>query len=161
MWDGRRDKRPAFATLLTEVTEELDRDDWPDALRDRLGLAHYSPTAEPEPVALCRYSVATVVREAETGFPITMPTVLDSEPWEHYFPAPKALRYGRAMALLPCDDDEGLKVELLNSRITYTPDHIWKLGEIVTPAPNFGISELREMHLLALQIASSDHEYGT
>ena len=80
-----RDLRPAFSTLLSEVTDELDRDEWADALRDMLGLAHYSAVASPEPVALCKYSVADVHREATTGVPITMPTILDSDPWEHYF----------------------------------------------------------------------------
>lgn len=161
VWNDMRDLRPAFSTLLSEVTDELDRDDWPDALRDRLGLAHYSPTGSPEPVALCRYSVSDVHREAMTRFPLTMPTVLDSGPWEYYFPAPKSLRFGRAMALTPCEGDEDLKVEFLNSRVTYSPANIWKIGQIVTPVTSYDIRELRELHLLALQIASGDHTFGT
>jgi hypothetical protein len=116
VWNEKRDLRPAFSTLLSEVSDELGEADWADCLRDRLGLAHYSPSGDPEPVALCQYSVADVLREATTGFAITMPTVLDSDPWEHYFPAPKSLQYGRAMALTPCVDDEDLKLEFLNSR---------------------------------------------
>ena len=161
LWNQHRDFRPAFSTLLSEVSDELDEADWADSLRDRLGLAHYSPSRDPEPVALCRYSVADVIREAATGFPITMPTVLDSDPWEHYFPAPKSLQYGRAMALTPCDGDEDLKVEFLNSRVTYSQEKIWKIGQIVTPAPSHDINSLRELHLLALQIASGDHTFGT
>ena len=109
-----RELSPAFSTLLSEVTDTLDQDDWADALRDMLGLAHYSANATPEPIALCKYSVADIRREAKTGAPITMPTVLDSDPWEHYFPAPKSLQFGRAMALQPCNNEEDLKVELLN-----------------------------------------------
>lgn len=161
VWNENRDFRPAFSTLLSEVTDEVGEDEWADALQDKLGLAHYSPTGPPEPVALCRYSVADVHREATTGFPITMPTVLDSDPWEHYFPAPKSLQFGRAMALTPCDSEEDLKVEFLNSRVTYSHDNIWKVGQIVTPAPSHDISNLRELHLLALQIASGDHTFGT
>lgn len=161
VWNERRDLRPAFSTLLSEVTEELAEDAWADALRDRLGLAHYSPTALPEPVALCRYSVADVRREAATGFPITMPTVFDSDPWEYYFPAPKSLQFGRAMALTPCKSDEDLKLEFLNSRVTYSDKNIWRIGQIMTPAPLNDIDYLRERHLLALQIASGDDKFGT
>lgn len=159
-WNQRRDLRPAFSTLLSEVKDEIDQIDWADALRDLLGLAHYSANTTPEPVALCKYSVADVRNEATTGFSITMPTVLDSEPWEHYFPAPKSLQFGRAMALTPCHGDENLKVEFLNSRVTYSHKNIWKIGMIVTPAPRSDIGELRVLHLLALQIASGDHTFG-
>lgn len=161
LWNENRDFRPAFSTLLSEVADELGKDDWADALRDKLGLAHYAPTGAPEPVALCRYSVADVYREATTGVPITMPTVLDSDPWEHYFPAPKSLQFGRAMALTPCNDEEDLKVELLNARVAYSHENIWKVGQIVTSAPSYDISDLRALHLLALQIASDDHTFGT
>lgn len=160
VWNDIRDLRPAFSTLLSEVTDTLHQDDWADALRDMLGLAHYAANAVPEPIALCKYSVADVHSEAKTDSSITMPTVLDSEPWEHYYPAPKSLRFGRAMALQPCNNEEDLKVELLNSRVTYTPENIWKLGQIMRPAPSFGIGKLRELHLLALQLASGDGSFG-
>ena len=160
VWNDMRDLRPAFSTLLSEVADKLDQDHWADALRNMLGLAHYSADIEPEPIALCKYSVADVRREAETEVPITMPTVLDSDPWEYYFPAPTSLRFGRAMALLPCDNEEDLKVELLNSRVTYMPKNIWKLGQIVTTAPSFAMGELRELHLLALQLASGEDSFG-
>lgn len=161
VWNEMRDHRPAFSTLLSEVKEELAEDKWEDALRDCLGLAHYSPNTSPEPVALCRYSVDDVRREAKTGFAITMPTVFDSEPWEYYFPAPKVLQFGRAMALMPCNGDEDLKVEFLNSRVTYSDKNIWRVGQIMTPAPSNDVDALRELHLLALQIASGDDKFGT
>lgn len=161
VWNELRDLRPAFSTLLSEVSEEVQRAEWADELRDRLGLAHYSANSSPEPVILCRYAVAQVQSEAVTGFAVTMPTVLDSDPWEYYFPAPKSLRFGRAMALTLCDSDNDLKVEFLNSRVTYSPEHIWKVGQIVKPAPNIDLLELRERHLLALQIASNDETFGT
>lgn len=160
VWNDSRDLRPAFSTLLSEVMKELDELEWEEALRDKLGLAHYSPLSGPEPVALCRYSVREVLREATTGFPITMPTVLDSNPWEYYFPAPKSLGFGRAMALRPCNSDEELKVEFLNSRVTYKSEHIWRVGQIRVPVPSFALSDLRERHLLALQIASNDENFG-
>jgi len=161
VWNDNRDYRPAFSTLLSELTDIIDEDDWAERLRDFLGLAHYPTGPAAEPVVLCKYSVEDVSREATSSHPITMPTVLDSRPWEHYFPAPKSLQFGRAMALTPCEGDEDLKIEFLNQRVTYSPSNIWKVGQIVTPAPNFDISELRERHLLALQFAADDLTFGT
>lgn len=136
VWNSKCDLRPAFSTLLSEVVDALERKDWPDRLRDILGLAHYSPSAGPEPVVLCKYSIKDISREAKTKFPMAMPTVLDSTPWEHYFPAPGALQCGRAMALTPCETENDLRLEFLHSRVTYSPNMLWKVGQIVTPGPH-------------------------
>jgi hypothetical protein len=58
LWSSLRDNRPSFAAFYDEVREECDDDDWPHALRDRLGLGHYG--GHPDvliPVALMRYSL--------------------------------------------------------------------------------------------------------
>ena len=60
-WNWRRDARPAFAAFYDEVQQEADDDDWPHALRDRLGLGHYGYVVGAElPVALMRYSLEDV-----------------------------------------------------------------------------------------------------
>src|SRR4051794_34394212 len=60
-----RDHRPAFAAWKDEVQLELAAGDWPDQLRDRLGLAHYIPAStRPIPVALMEYTVREVKAEA-------------------------------------------------------------------------------------------------
>lgn len=160
VWNAGRDKRPAFATFLRELAGELAEGDWPNRLRDKLGLAHYAATIEPEPVVLMRYSVSEVLAEAETAFAMTMPTVLDSDPWEHFFPAPRDLQYGRAMALTPCEGDETLVAEFLHSRIAYRSDHIFRVGKVDVPAPVHDVASLRDLHLLALQIASGRMDFG-
>ncbi|XOF35137.1 MAG: hypothetical protein ACL93V_07575 [Candidatus Electrothrix sp. YB6] len=55
-WNDCRDNRPVFAALQNEVHEECDDDDWPHALRDRLGLGYWGRKALP--VALMRYFTA-------------------------------------------------------------------------------------------------------
>ena len=60
-WNLRRDARPAFAAFADEVQAEMEDDDWPHALRDRLGLGHYSATDDnPLPIALMRYTLGRV-----------------------------------------------------------------------------------------------------
>jgi len=38
--------RPRFAGFLQDVEETLSAADWPDQIRDRFGLAHYTPAPE-------------------------------------------------------------------------------------------------------------------
>ncbi|MBV8688210.1 MAG: hypothetical protein JOZ90_03430 [Alphaproteobacteria bacterium] len=159
-WNAVRDSRPAFATFLREVQHELERPDWPDLLRNRLGLARYQPAGEPIPVAVMSYSVREVLADAGGAVPFTTPTVLDSAPWEHYFPAPRDISYGRAMALTPCDTDEQLVAEILHSRLTYRGRHIRMLGFVRDRSPIVPLATLRSHHLLALQLASGREDFG-
>jgi len=160
-WNEVRDYRPMFATFLREVASELASSEWPELLRDALGLAHFVPTTGPEPVALFKYRVRTVLSEAQGSIAITVPTVLDSDPWEHFFPAPKGLEYGRAMALSPCVDDEDLRAEVLHSRIDYRTEHLSRVGIVTKSPPINDLKYLRELHLLALQIASGREDFGS
>ena len=153
-----RDQRPQFATLRSSVNDDLERDDWANVLRDRMGLAHFT---NDDPIALMSYPVKQVYNHTGLPNPITMPTVLDSTPWPHYFPAPAALRFGRAMALSPCEDDANLLVELLNAKINYKPNHILKLGQFSKMDSVSDIAYLRELHLLALRIAANDENFGS
>jgi hypothetical protein len=159
-----RDHRPAFAAWKDEVLSELAVPDWPDQLRDRLGLAHYTPASDgPIAVALMEYTVREVKAEAvRQGLPIclTAPTVLDSGPWPHFFPAPRDLPYGRAMSLDPVDDEKRLLAEMLHTRLTYLPRHIARIGHIMRPPAPRELKDLRNRHLLAVQVASGRADFG-
>lgn len=162
-WNDVRDARPAFAAWKDQVLDEVAAPDWPDRLRDRLGLAHYDPTAGPIPVVLMQYTVQDVLDEAASlGLPhaFTAPTVLDSAPWPYFFPAPKELPYGRAMPLAPTGDDNQLLAEMLHIRLTYTRDHILDFGEIRRRPGAFDLRNLRNHHLMALQLASDRYDFG-
>ncbi len=158
-----RDARPAFATLKSAVADDLNEPDWPERLRDRLGLAHYDAADGPEPIALMEYRVEEIVEAAQSAgaaCAVTAPTVLDSGPWPYFFPAPTELDCGRAMALFEIGNDEDLVVELLHVRLTYRPEHIVRLGEIGQPPAPLALTQLRNHHLMALRLASERHEFG-
>jgi hypothetical protein len=158
-----RDARPAFATLKSAVAAEIGEADWPERLRDRLGLAHYDAAAGPEPIALMEYRVEELIeaaRNAGAECAVTAPTVLDSGPWPHFFPAPTELDCGRAMALFEIDSDENLVIELLHVRLIYQREHIMKLGEIRSPPRPIGLARLRNHHLTALRLASGRYDFG-
>ncbi len=157
VWNDNRDRRPAFATFKHEIAEDLEAGNWAERLRDRLGLAHIGA----EPIALMEYPVRQVLAERRDGTdPITVPSVLDSRPWEHFFPAPRDLVYGRAMALSPCEGDEMLVAEVLHSRVTYKPEHITRVAALTTLAPVHDVTKRRELHTLAVQIASGREDFG-
>jgi hypothetical protein len=164
-WNGSnlRDWRPVFGVFKDEVMDDLTEADWPTRLRDRLGLAHHNCADGPIPIALMEYSVAEV-RTAATAFAVssafTAPTVLDSDPWPYFFPAPPELCYGRTMALYKVADDKDLLAEFLHFRIVYKREHLSRLDEIRMPPNAFDLRELRNHHLLALQLASGREDYG-
>lgn len=96
-WNTARDTRPHFSTFFDEISDELAAPDWADRLRDRLGLAHYSAASRAIPVALMVYPVSAVQKGLpENATALTVPTVMDSKPWEYFFPLPPCA----AMAVL-------------------------------------------------------------
>ena len=90
----------------------------------------------------------------------TVPTVLDSLPWPHFFPAPRNTPYGSAMSLDPIDDENRLLAEMLHVRLTYRPEHVARLDHIKRPPAAHELKELRNHHLLAVQVASGRDDFG-
>lgn len=92
-WNDSRDNRPMFAAFRDSILTDADSDDWPHLLRDRLGLAHFQAgNGQRIPVAQMVYDVREVMQEAPVdAIAFTTPTVLDSRPWEYFFPAPKGV----------------------------------------------------------------------
>jgi len=158
-----RDGRPVFAAFKDEVSDDLARPDWPDRLRDRLGLAHYDCRNGPIPIALMEYSVAEVkaaIASISGIATFTAPTALDTDPWPFFFPAPADLPCGRTMALYQVASDNDLLAEILHFRMPYTRDHLARLDEIRTPPAAFDLRALRNHHLLALHIACGRDDFG-
>ncbi|MEI8396364.1 MAG: hypothetical protein WCF85_16640 [Rhodospirillaceae bacterium] len=165
--------RPRFAAFEQELDEDIKQPDWAILLRDRLGLAHLMPTAKIPafPVALMRYKVEEVVKAAnrarrvggaELAHPVTVPTVLDAEPYEIFHPSPRGANYGRTLNLDGAGDCGRLASEVLHLRIDYQPSHILKVGVITVPVvitPE-KLVKLRENHLLCLKIQSGQDDFG-
>ena len=164
-WNQGRDARPTFAAFYDEVSREADHDDWPHALRDRLGLGHYGYAGDvPLPVALMRYPLADVFSsQARQRLTIACaaPTVLDDGMHEFFFPVPRQRSYGATVHLLP-DQADILTAEIVHCRIEYKRDHLWRLGKITRPhqLDHAHLREARDLHLIALQEACSRRDFG-
>jgi hypothetical protein len=159
--------RPRFGAFAQELEGDIDRPDWAERLRDRLGLAHFPPAGKygPHPVALMRYTVADVMdraRRVGAVHPLTVPTVLDGEPYEVFHPSPRGENYGRTLNLAGTGNCDRLASELLHLRIDYQPTHIWKVGAITTRAalPAEKLVRLRADHLFCLQMLSGRDDFG-
>ena len=164
-WNQRRDARPAFAAFYDEVQQELNDDDWPHALRDRLGLGHYGHAGgAPLPVALMRYPLADVhsaQRQQQLSSACALPTVLDGGMHEFFFPVPREHPYGATVHLQPGRADT-LTAEIVHCRIDYQREHLYRLGTITRPhrLDDGQLREARDLHLLALQVESDREDFG-
>ena len=165
-WNQRRDARPAFAAFYDEVQEESDDDDWPHALRDRLGLGHYGHAEDtPLPVALMRYPLADVYSaqaQQQPSSACALPTVLDGGMHEFFFPVPREHPYGATVHLLP-DRADTLTAEIVHCRIDYRREHLYRLGTITRPHQlddSRQLREARDLHLLALQVECDREDFG-
>lgn len=160
-WNGKRDARPAFAAFGRELGDDLAAADWPQRLRDRLGLAHYG--AGSEPVALMCYTVREVMaaaRAAGAASAFAVPTVLDAPSNPQFFPGPVGLPCGRAMPLQDGYDEAHLVAEVLHARIAYRRNHLVKLARMGAPPVRGDLKALRNHHLLVLRIASDRYDFG-
>lgn len=165
----RTDHRPTFAAFFGDVEEDVEAIDWPNRLRDRLGLSHYNVLGDrtpPKPVALLRYRVKEVLAAGsdQDGASFAVPTVLDGELNTHFFPAPREVLYGRSLDLNPDPECERLVAEVLHRRIEYRPEHILKVGKITSPLPPFqtgtAFARLRNGHRFCLRYESGREDFG-
>ena len=164
-WNRGRDSRPNFAAFYDEVQEEADDDDWPHALRNRLGLGHYRPGEDTSiAVALMHYSLEEVfsARESRT-LPVAcaLPTVLDGGMHEFFYPVPREYPYGATVHLQP-DRADTLTAEIVHCRIDYKREHLRRLGRITRPCRVHGkeLRDARDLHLLALREMCGREDFG-
>lgn len=161
-WNIRPDIRRnpiSFAAFKDQLILELAADDWPDKLRDRLGLPHFNPIRETIPVALVEYEVQEI--EAILPRPFYAPTALDGEPYSQFFPTPVEMDFGCPMALYVVQSDEDLVAELLHPRLAYGRQHVKQLGLIQAPVADVDFVGMRNNHVMALRLASTRYLFGS
>lgn len=173
-WNPRRDRRPAFATTSDEIGDLLvaSADDWPNAVRDYLGLGQYNPgSGRTQAVLLMRYTAAEVRGSAKAaavpGFCI--PTVLDGDLNPFFFPTPRpgpgsaasAQTVGRSVNLraVASESDYKMGLELVHSFVEYRAQHIARIGAVARPV-NANLAQLRGFHLSWLRLDTERDDFG-
>lgn len=169
--DIRRNPR-SFSARKDQCFDEIASANWPEALRDKLGLDHLDGSvAGPIPVALMEFDVEEVLDQARLDPAIAhsfcIPTALDGEPNSQFFPTPTVphrtpgpLDFGCPMALSVISKPEDLIAEVIHPRLIYKRDHITKIGLIGAGLPIVDVAEMRNAHLWALRIESDRLDYG-
>ncbi|MBS4097208.1 MAG: hypothetical protein KGZ83_10290 [Sulfuricella sp.] len=163
-WNKSRANWPMFSAFLGDVSDDAEHTDWPHRLRDRLGLDHYQGSARQRiPVALMRYPAKLALdkakKDARIAAAFALPCALDGDFNPAFFPAPAGQRYGAALNLAE-PWQPTLSAEILNLRIDYQPEHLWKIGEIVRPAGYRDLRRQRDQHLDLLRRESGNRAYG-
>jgi hypothetical protein len=165
-WSVRGDvlKNPvSFAAVEEHLVPELGAEDWPEQLRNRLGLSHLDPREGPIPVALMKYTVQDILDAAAAPGMVGrfyVPTSLDQGPNRQFFPTPHDLKYGCPMALEIVLSEEDLIAEVLHPRLAYSPRNFIRFGYVALPPPSIDFASLRNAHLEALQLLSLRDDFG-
>ena len=152
------DRRPAFVAPFAEVEDILNQPDWPNRLRDALGLGHIKPWAgNPMMVVLMQYNLIRV-HNAHLGKPAwaASPTVLDDVPGQMpnpcFFPAPMAAStdgYGYTVDLATAGAT--YRKEFLHGHIAYALADIRRIGEVSSDVSHARIVDARKQHLELLK----------
>ena len=170
LWSENVDSRPGFATFwenVRDLWEPIEQADWPDQLRDRLGLVHFDPASRgiAEINALVfRYPVSLVPRLAggvmpAGSRPLVAPTVLDGRFSHGFCPAPRGGATGYTIALN--DQCEPIRPEVVHPNVEFRASHVWRVGTIRRRIDLDQLGTFRGYHLMALRDFPGCDEYAT
>ena len=163
-WNDKRDNRPCFAAFKDQLRPDLADPDWANQLRDRLGLSYGPLPTGPHPVALMEYDTLDVIAQSKgmpgAAYRFCIPSTFDHEPSAQFFPTPRECGFGNPMSHGIIQDEKDLLAEIVHLRLTYSPRHLVKLGQITAPLPGTDIRTMRNNHLMALQLESGRDDFG-
>jgi hypothetical protein len=168
VWNTYDERPPAFAGLATDpvVATALTASDWADQLRRRFGLGHIHVPhgADRIPVMLLRYTVGEVLaatrRYCRPEFALRVPTVLEANFYQYFFPSPTPFPYGRTVDLDGGRNPRQLTCELVHLPMDLSPDHIDCVGWIEPGTPEMDLAKLRDDHLELLRTDTNRHDFG-
>lgn len=168
MWQRSRDLRPVWAAYWIDVEEifkpnpEHDSEDWPNALRDCLGLYHLNPDSRSGvkvDIMVFRYPVKELAtfKGDRVLRPFAVPTVLDSNFSVAFCPAPAGQVCGYAVSLenVPLRH----RREVLHPVIQFKAKHLYKIGTITQPVPK-DLSDVRREHLRWVRNETTRPDYA-
>jgi len=167
--DQFRDLRPVWAVFWDDVRDLFGTDssndpvNWPDELRDRLGLYHFNPASRPGEkihIMVFRYPINVLpylVGQPDL-FPIGVPTVLDSWFSEAFCPVPAGQLYGH-MVDLGQNPYQSQRV-LVHPFIKLRAGYLFRVGAITRPLL-VDLADVRKAHLQWLREHTGRRDYAT
>jgi len=165
-WAQKIEVRPVFAAFLEDVRDlfEKDSEDWADALRDALGLAHLNPKGGAErglDVLVFRYPVSDV--PGFTGSdrrlrPLVPPTVLDGDFSPAFCPAPHGGLTGHTIDLSA--KAKNPRREILHPSVSFQAKQLWKVGTLRRPVNPEDLPTARVLHLWMVRRLGRRDDYA-
>lgn len=153
--------RPQFAALHVEVEAYLDSSsNWPERIRDRLGLLHLQPEpGQAIPLLVFKYPIrATPELAGRPGIrALATPTALDAGFFPAFCPAPSGTSGGMPVDLEA--SHQPLIHELLHGWMTLRADHLIGVGEL-KEGSGVEIGHARGAHLFTVQATTDREDYG-
>ena len=161
--NARSTIRPTFAALLEEIEGVFEQTDWPDRVRDLLGLLHFNPgtVGRNIDILVFRYPVNSVTKlqgAPANERPLAPPTVLDMRFSAAFCPGPKGFDTGFVIDL--SGGGASPRREVVHPTSPYEPSHLWKTGTITKSVPLGDVPVARGLHLLALQRETGRTDFG-
>ena len=153
-WNAHADLRPTYAGFLDDFPvllggEEESPPDWPDRLRDALGLLHHDPrTSGPIEIVVFKYPVSELPAFRGAGpdaRPLVPPCVLDGRFSAAFCPSPRNGLTGH-VADLSANVAEPRR-EIVHPTLRLRTNHVWRIGTITKPVENDFLPEARGLHL--------------
>lgn len=163
-WNGRRRLWPAFAAFeheLGDAHQLVKQHNWPETLRNRLGMAHYDGKLS-IPVALMRVPAWEIkaAASAQNCAAFAQPTVLDGNFNHYYHPTPADFSFGASIHLDPQLCGQRMTAEILFLPLDYRLEHLVAVSYIDTPLPAHNLCHLRNRHLLGLRQEPGASTFG-
>ena len=134
-YEGRK---PLWFALLRGIVDIFDLPDWPDRIRDALGLAHYG-----------KYAWLTVFKIESIALNRSVrPTILEAGPYLHpcYYPGPTDKPFGVSMDLIENDENAVLPFELIHSPFRLEKDDWMRSIGRVSQHPRQDLDCVRANH---------------
>jgi hypothetical protein len=155
--NGASDGRPMFVAPFAAVERQMLQPDWPNQLRDALGLGHVRPTGgNPVPVVLFQYSLERSydAHRASPAWAAT-PTVLDDPATSGlstcFFPAPRKSAPPEFGFTVDLSRSGTSTSEFLHAHVGYTLADIRDIGDVTTEVTDDTIAAARRDHLERLR----------
>ncbi len=167
-WFETKDGRPVYCGFFADFEDDFfaaSHADWADALRDRLGLAHFDPgeLGKPIDILVFRYPVNQVCRLAGAAThtrPLVPPTVLDGDFSEAFCPPPLGGLTGHVVNLDWEERSATLRREILHPKTRLQTKHLFRVGRIEKPVDFENLPLARAAHLGQVREASGRADYA-
>jgi len=167
-WISLSDARPVFAGLFDDFESlfgdepSVDQSDWPDRLRDRLGLYHLDPALRRDhsiDIVVFQYLVREIpnVTGQRLLRLLVTPTVLDAQHSLAFCPVPREAQTGHTVDLSM--NTPPVCRELLHPPFQFEARHVWRVGAIHATIPN-DLRQAREWYLECIRESTGRKDYA-